>query len=98
MTSSKIRAAKPVRKATTVKGEKPLLIAIFPNTGAKPRKNAELNAASTPAVCFFCKEACLIVSSFDERSYFFEEFIVEEVTFLQQGLDLPTQPTLFIRG
>ena len=91
ITSNNIPAANPVRKATTVKGEKPALIAIFPKTGAKPRKNAELNAASTPAVCFFGNEASLILSlspvcyrSFDQRPYFFKKFVVEEVAFLHQ--------------
>ena len=83
ITRNKIPAAKPVRRATTVKGEKPALIAIFPNTGAKPRKNAELNAASTPAVCFFCRKASLIKGlspvvyrSFDERFHFLKELII----------------------
>jgi hypothetical protein len=52
-------AARPVRRATTVKGVKPWVMANFPKTGAIPKKIAELTAANIPAVLFFDKIACL---------------------------------------
>jgi hypothetical protein len=59
--SNSAPAARLVRKATTASGENPWLIANLPKTGAKPRNNAELNAARIPVVCFFCKLASLLV-------------------------------------
>ena len=52
-------AAKPVLNATTTSGEKPYVMASFPNTGAMPKNIAELNAARTPAVCFLNKNTSL---------------------------------------
>lgn len=93
-------AAKPVRSATTAKGVKPNVIASFPRTGAKPRNAAELKAARTPAVCFFCKgtSLCHLRELLYQCFYFFEEFIVEEVAFLHEGLNLPAESVLLIRG
>ena len=59
ITSNNIPAAKPVRRATTARGENPWLIASFPNMGASPRKKAEVNAAKIPAFCFLCKTVSL---------------------------------------
>ena len=59
ITNKRMAAAKPVRSATTAKGEKPSVMASFPKTGANPRNTAELNAAAIPAVCFLGKDASL---------------------------------------
>ena len=89
MVTKRIVAAKLVRTATTANGVNPWLMASLPKTGASPRKNAELNAANTPAVCFLCKYTALYVrsyerTSFDKRFYFFKELVVKEITFLHQ--------------
>ena len=41
-------AAKKVRTATTAIGEKPRFIALFPKTGASPKKTAEQMADEIP--------------------------------------------------
>ena len=59
ITKNNTQAAIPVRNATTANGEKPCVMASFPKTGAKPRKNAALKAARIPPDFLLGKDTSL---------------------------------------
>src|SRR5512143_1281031 len=95
------RAASTVRMAATASELKPAFMASFPKTGLSPRKTAELSAAKMPPVSCPRLIRCWSQSSeytlLDQRFDFLQELVVEEVTFLHQGLNLAAKPFLLVR-